>query len=152
LKELEYFSGIVFLTTNRIKSFDRAMKSRVHLALEYTPPSIETRQQLWEQILKTIPRQQIDIDLDDAVDNFVAAKLNGREIANAVNTARTIARFENEPLRLEHIEMVLGVWKEFDDSLKQAAHKSGKSTEKGGQFISRTNSIIEEEDDDHFKS
>jgi AAA+ superfamily predicted ATPase len=152
LKELEYFSGIVFLTTNRIKSFDRAMKSRVHLALEYTPPSIETRQQLWEQILKTIPRQKIDIDLDDAIDNFVAAKLNGREIANAVNTARTIARFENEPLRLEHIEMVLGVWKEFDDSLKQAAHKSGKSTEKGGQFISRTNSIIEEEDDDHFKS
>ncbi|KAJ5106985.1 ATPase AAA-type core [Penicillium angulare] len=46
LKELEYFSGIVFLTTNRITSFDRAMKSRIHLALEYTPPGIETRQQL----------------------------------------------------------------------------------------------------------
>ncbi|KAJ5127802.1 ATPase AAA-type core [Penicillium atrosanguineum] len=47
LKELEYFSGIVFLTTNRIKSFDKAMKSRIHLALKYTPPGLETRYKLW---------------------------------------------------------------------------------------------------------
>ena len=35
LKELEYFSGIVFLTTNRIALFDKAMKSRIYLALSY---------------------------------------------------------------------------------------------------------------------
>ncbi|KAJ5370880.1 ATPase AAA-type core, partial [Penicillium cataractarum] len=147
LKELEYFSGVVFLTTNRIKSFDRAMKSRIHLALEYTPPGIETRQQLWEQILKSIPPEEIDIDPEDAIDHFVAAKINGREIANTVNTARTIARFEKKALQLKHIELVLGVWREFDDSLKQTAQKSGQAMEKGSRMIDRTNSIIEEEDD-----
>lgn len=146
LKELEYFSGVVFLTTNRIKSFDRAMKSRIHLAVEYTPPGIETRQQLWEQILKSVPPEEIDIDLEDAIDHFVAAKINGREIANTVNTARTIARFEKKALQLKHIELVLGVWREFDDSLKQTAQKSGQATEKGSRMIDRTNSIIEEED------
>jgi AAA+ superfamily predicted ATPase len=144
LKELEYFSGVVFLTTNRIKSFDRAMKSRIHLALEYTPPGIETRQQLWEQVLRSIPREEIDLDPEDAIDNFVAAKVNGREISNAVNTARTIARFDKKPLQLKHIELVLGVWKEFDDSLKEAAKKSDRF-EKSGRLIDRTNSIVEEE-------
>lgn len=147
LKELEYFSGVVFLTTNRIKSFDRAMKSRIHLALEYTPPGIETRQQLWEQILKSIPQEEIDIDIEDAIDHFVAAKINGREIANAVNTARTISRFEKIPLQLKHIELVLGVWRDFDDSLKQAAQKSVQATEKGGRMIDRANSIFEVEED-----
>ncbi|CEJ58536.1 hypothetical protein PMG11_07190 [Penicillium brasilianum] len=147
LKELEYFSGVVFLTTNRIKSFDRAMKSRIHLALEYTPPGIETRQQLWEQILKSIPQEEIDIDIEDAIDHFVAAKINGREIANAVNTAGTISRFEKIPLQLKHINLVLGVWRDFDDSLKQAAQKSGQATEKGGRMIDRANSIFEVEED-----
>lgn len=126
------------------------MKSRIHLALEYTPPGIETRQQLWEQILRSIPREEIDIETEDAIDNFVAVKINGREISNAVNTARTIARFENKPLQLKHIELVLGVWKEFDDSLKEAAKKSGQ-LEKGGRLIDRTNSIVEGEVDG-FKS
>jgi DNA-binding protein len=120
------------------------MKSRIHLALEYTPPGIEIRQQLWEQILRSIPREEIDIEPEDAIDNFVAAKINGREISNAVNTARTIARFEHKPLQLKHIELVLGVWKEFDDSLKAAAKKSGPS-EQGGRLIDRTNSIVEED-------
>ena len=34
LRHLEYFSGIVFLTTNRIHVLDDAMKSRIHLALK----------------------------------------------------------------------------------------------------------------------
>ncbi|KAJ5159958.1 ATPase AAA-type core [Penicillium canariense] len=151
LKELEYFSGVVFLTTNRIRSFDRAMKSRIHLALEYSPPGIETRQQIWQQILSTIPPKDTDVDLDDAIDHFVAVKLNGREISNTINTARTIARFENKPLQLNHIELVLGVRREFEDSLKKAAKKSGQSADGVGPLIDRTNSIIEEEEDG-FKS
>ncbi|KAJ5697694.1 ATPase AAA-type core [Penicillium malachiteum] len=149
LKELEYFSGIVFLTTNRITSFDRAMKSRIHLALEYTPPGIETRQRLWMQILKSIPADEIDFDPEDAVDSFVSVKMNGREIANAIHTARTIARFEKKLLVLDHIDTVLEVWREFDDSLKKTAKINSHSGDKSARMlVGRTNSIIEEDTND----
>jgi hypothetical protein len=34
---LEYYNGILFLTTNRVGALDEAFKSRVHLSLYYPP-------------------------------------------------------------------------------------------------------------------
>ncbi|KAI0385879.1 P-loop containing nucleoside triphosphate hydrolase protein [Hypomontagnella monticulosa] len=118
LRELEYFGGIVFLTTNRVDSFDVAMKSRIHLSLSYTPPEIEVRRRIWLHCLGNVPVNAKEIDVDSTVGFLVTAKLNGREIANAVNTARTLARFDGAPLRLGHIETVLDVRQSFDESLK----------------------------------
>lgn len=124
LKELEYFSGVVFLTTNRLASFDLAMKSRIHLALGYTPPDMETRRQVWMQVLERMPEDELGIeDLDDAVENLLRENLNGREISNVVNTARTIARFQKHKLQLEDIEKVLGVRRQFDKNLQEEAKK-----------------------------
>ncbi|KAJ5106984.1 hypothetical protein N7456_003659 [Penicillium angulare] len=78
--------------------------------------------------------------------------MNGREIVNAIHTARTIARFETKPLMLGHIETVLGVWREFDESLKKTAKLTAQTEEKTGRLsIVRRSSIIEEESDG-FKS
>jgi SpoVK/Ycf46/Vps4 family AAA+-type ATPase len=60
LSALEYFSGIVFLTTNRLRSSDKAMKARVHLALGYTPPKNEVRRKIWSQCLGAIPADEFD--------------------------------------------------------------------------------------------
>ena len=119
LSHLEYFSGIVFLTTNRIDVFDNAMKSRIHLALGYAPPEPEMRRLLWAQSLGITPPEEVDIDIAEAVDGLARIALNGREISNAINTAKTLARFEGKPLRLSHIETVLGVKHEFDISLNR---------------------------------
>jgi len=35
LRLLEYFQGILFLTTNRVETFDEAFQSRIHMALRY---------------------------------------------------------------------------------------------------------------------
>ena len=117
LKHLEYFSGIVFLTTNRIHVFDAAMKSRIHLALGYSPPGLEMRRLIWTQSLRAARVEQLDID--QAIDILVRDKLNGREITNTINTAQTLARFEGKPLQLKHIETVLGVRNEFNVSLRR---------------------------------
>lgn len=101
-----------------MNSFDIAMKSRVHLSLSYTPPEIEVRRSIWQHCLKTVPAEAKDIDVGKTIDFLVTAKLNGREIANAVNTARTLARFDGAPLKLSHIETVLDVRHAFDQSLK----------------------------------
>lgn len=119
LKHLEYFSGIVFLTTNRIHVLDDAMISRIHLALGYSPPELEMRRLIWTQSLRAVRVEQLDMDIDQAIDILVRDKLNGREITNAINTAQTLARFEGKPLQLNHIETVLDVRNEFNVSLEK---------------------------------
>ncbi|KAK3947466.1 P-loop containing nucleoside triphosphate hydrolase protein [Pseudoneurospora amorphoporcata] len=128
LKHLEYFSGIVFLTTNRVRSFDAAMKSRIHLALTYGPPDLETRRQLWMKYLGAIPASDIDMDINEDIDELLTEKLNGREISYAVNTARTIARHERQPLSLDHLMTVIQVRQEFDKSLKEASNIDRKDS------------------------
>jgi len=44
LRVLEYYSGILFLTTNRVGTLDEAFKSRIHLSLYY--PSLNRDQTL----------------------------------------------------------------------------------------------------------
>ncbi|KAK3338921.1 P-loop containing nucleoside triphosphate hydrolase protein [Neurospora tetraspora] len=128
LKHLEYFSGIVFLTTNRVRSFDAAMKSRIHLALTYGPPDLETRRQLWMKYLGAIPKSEISMGINEDIDELLTEKLNGREISYAVNTARTIARHERQPLSLDHLMTVILVRQEFDKSLKEVSRIERKDS------------------------
>jgi SpoVK/Ycf46/Vps4 family AAA+-type ATPase len=120
LRHLEYFSGIVFLTTNRIHVFDAAMKSRVHLALGYSAPDIHSRRRIWTHTFSTLPKGECGDELVASVDALAQANLNGREISNIVNTARTLARFSKVPLSRAHIENVVGVRMEFEESLVKA--------------------------------
>jgi SpoVK/Ycf46/Vps4 family AAA+-type ATPase len=146
LKELEYFSGVVFLTTNRLRAFDRAMKSRIHLALGYGSPGMDTRTKIWMQYLQRVPVEETDIvDIDDAIDYVIRHPLNGREIAGAINTALTIARFEGEKLQIKHLEKVLDVRAAFDKTLSQEARKLGTGIEgqHGPYHVLRQNSILE---------
>jgi hypothetical protein len=120
LRHLEYFSGIVFLTTNRIHVFDAAMKSRVHLALGYSAPDTDSRRRIWAHTFSSLPENERGTELEAAVESLSQASLNGREISNIVTTARTLARFERVPLNRAHIENVLGVRMEFEDNLVEA--------------------------------
>lgn len=94
------------------------MKSRVHLSLSYAPPIIEIRRRIWLHSLKKVPADDKDTNLDKTIDELEKIPLNGREIANAVNTARTLARFDGVRLSSSHIEAVLQVRQGFDESLK----------------------------------
>ncbi len=51
LRLTEYFSGVLFLTTNRVQAFDQAFASRVSVALEYHPLDLETRTQVFANLL-----------------------------------------------------------------------------------------------------
>ena len=134
LRHLEYFSGIVFLTTNRIDVFDAAMKSRIHLSIGYSPPELEMRRSIWTKSLKAVPAEQLDMQINEAIEVLIHDKLNGREITNAINTGRTLARFEGKPLRLDHIKTVLGVRNEFDVTLKRMVTQAKANDSKPGSF------------------
>ncbi|KAI1335371.1 P-loop containing nucleoside triphosphate hydrolase protein [Xylariaceae sp. FL0016] len=146
LKELEYFSGIVFLTTNRLGSFDLAMKSRIHLALTFTQPGISIRHQLWRQLLRSVPAEELGFEVDEVLEQLACRPLNGREISNALNTAKTIAKFEKQPLQLAHIQKVLKVREAFDISLKEQKKRvESFGLDITGTRLPRRGSILTEE-------
>jgi hypothetical protein len=46
LRKLEYYQGIMLLTTNRVRDFDDAIQSRIHLMIRYDPLGVNTRTRL----------------------------------------------------------------------------------------------------------
>lgn len=55
LRVLEYYDGILILTSNRVGTFDEAFKSRIQLALHYKNLSENQRSQIWSNFLSNTP-------------------------------------------------------------------------------------------------
>jgi hypothetical protein len=51
LRVLEYFNGLLFLTTNRVEDIDEAIVSRCIAMIRYHPPDQAARQRIWEVML-----------------------------------------------------------------------------------------------------
>ncbi|KAK3314449.1 hypothetical protein B0H66DRAFT_480710 [Apodospora peruviana] len=54
LRELEYFRGIIFLTTNLYSTIDQAFRSRVSLHLLFNPLSPDARLIVWRKFLERL--------------------------------------------------------------------------------------------------
>jgi len=108
LRVLEYYPGILFLTTNRVGIIDDAFRSRLHLTLYYPDLSSRKALKIWEKNItrfemtnqqrKANGRPSIEIDnkkiLKWAKLNWEALQWNGRQIRNAFQTAIALADFE----------------------------------------------------------
>ncbi|KAM5354481.1 hypothetical protein ACJ41O_001128 [Fusarium nematophilum] len=57
LRELEYYRGIIFLTTNLYHTIDTAFRSRVSLHLLFKSLSREARETVWRKFLQRLPQQ-----------------------------------------------------------------------------------------------
>lgn len=53
---MEYYEGILFLTTNKVGSFDEAFKSRMSMALYYPPLTFEQTEKIWEMQMERTER------------------------------------------------------------------------------------------------
>ena len=80
---IEYQSGIIFLTTNRITDFDKALFSRVHITLRFEPLLSSQRRFVWENMAK-----QTDHDFDESdFERLSRIPLDGRTIKNILRVA-----------------------------------------------------------------
>ena len=77
LRMLEYYRGILFLTTNRVKDFDEAMQSRIDLPLRYSDLNKDTRKTIWRNFLKQCTPHVVD---ETDIEKLAERKLNGREV------------------------------------------------------------------------
>ncbi|KAL2289203.1 hypothetical protein FJTKL_02231 [Diaporthe vaccinii] len=115
LRILEYYSGILFLTTNRVGAIDDAFRSRLHLTLYY-PKLTETQTlKIWKtnfQRLKENNKLRLDgelapIDFNDkkiiawVKKHWEEIQWNGRQIRNAFQTAVALSEFEAKKLNVK---------------------------------------------------
>ncbi|KAL1858167.1 hypothetical protein Daus18300_010048 [Diaporthe australafricana] len=111
LRELEYYSGILFLTTNRPGVIDEAFLSRIHMAFRYSAIDLASTKVMWYNIMDRIERDN-KISGTEVVITFRRDQLlrfaekdflrrerqgkpwNGRQIRNAFNTAIGLGRYQ----------------------------------------------------------
>ncbi|POS73064.1 hypothetical protein DHEL01_v208543 [Diaporthe helianthi] len=108
LRVLEYYSGILILTTNRVGAFDEAFHSRIHLSLFYPSLNLKKSMKIFETNFRRIDkhnqdrekRQDAPMRIEDNKirrywkNNHEVLKWNGRQIRNAFQTAMALADFE----------------------------------------------------------
>ncbi|KAG2414654.1 hypothetical protein HFD88_003845 [Aspergillus terreus] len=121
LRLLEYFQGILFLTTNRVETFDDAFQSRIHVALRYGDLTTKAKRSVWKMFLERVQAMegvQTATFTEKDFDVLARHNLNGRQIKNSVRTAQALAVNEKSPLSMEHIKRVLDVAETFDHDLR----------------------------------
>ncbi|KAI9890333.1 MAG: hypothetical protein M1814_004243 [Vezdaea aestivalis] len=107
LRMLEYHSGVLFLTTNRVQSMDPAFQSRIHVSLEYPGLNEEAREKIWRNFLA---RGRGSAEFGNTnMAKLAKLDLNGRQIKNVIKTAQLLASRKEMLLSYDHVKTVLKI-------------------------------------------
>ncbi|KAK3941972.1 ATPase [Diplogelasinospora grovesii] len=109
LRTLEYYEGIMFMTTNRVDNIDAAFQSRIHVSLDYPDLTAEARHAIWKNFLTTTTLET-DVS-DDDIAELAELHLNGRQIKNVLKTAQLLASRRKSVLKRSFIDTVLAIEK-----------------------------------------
>ncbi|CAE6477979.1 unnamed protein product [Rhizoctonia solani] len=134
LRVLEYHSGIVILTSNHVRKIDKAIRSRINLALKYKDFDSESRRALWKKFLSFTDATVENPDNPDLGYDFSLADLdtlslwnaNGREVKNIVQAAQTLAHSTGKRLNFSHIQRLWNVHNTFETELQAALETDQK--------------------------
>ncbi|MEM7316525.1 MAG: AAA family ATPase [Planctomycetota bacterium] len=98
LRLLDYYRGILFLTTNRPEVLDYAILSRVTLKLEYPDLDAAARISIWRTMLGIA---QVGNLSDTDLEPLAELELNGRQIRNLVRLTTVI--MDNQSVSVDKI-------------------------------------------------
>lgn len=107
LRVLEYYEGTMFLTTNRVQTFDPAFQSRIHISLDYQELSIDSRKMIWKNFLDSSSQDHTITAAQ--LKELSRMNMNGRQIKNILKIARLLANRKEEKLSHEHIVTTMDV-------------------------------------------
>jgi SpoVK/Ycf46/Vps4 family AAA+-type ATPase len=107
LRMLEYYSGILFLTTNRVKELDKAFLSRISVALYYHKLGFKKRKKIWKGLAEKHQFEGVDFN------KLAEHVLNGREIKSALKLALALAKSEKRNPTMADIEHVIDFGDQF---------------------------------------
>ena len=93
---LEYYQGIIFLTTNRLGTMDLAFQSRISIAIKYRTLGREMRRSIWENFIDLL-EGEAKRELTGNMDQIQEWPLNGRQIRNVLTMAQSISGTKGFP-------------------------------------------------------
>lgn len=102
LRVLEYFNGLLFLTTNRVNDIDEAIVSRCIAMIRYHPPGLDDRRRIWR-----VMTEQFQLNLEpDLIETLAVlfADASGRDIKGLT---KLVAKYCHH----KHLEPTLEVFK-----------------------------------------
>jgi AAA+ superfamily predicted ATPase len=144
LRMLEYYEGILFLTTNRVETMDVAFQSRIHIAIKYKPLNFVLRRKIWENFIIRLDEREVQAkeQLSERLDDLAKWELNGRQIRNVLAIAESLALSSGArrgALRYHHVEGVANQTLDFQDFFEDAnKERKGQVGEiNGRQFQER---------------
>lgn len=121
LRTMEYYTGIMFMTTNRVSTFDDAFKSRIHVPLKYGDLNQESRLKIWKTFLERVDAGMGGVDIDeDGYLELAQEKLNGRQIKGVVRTAQSLAAHKGVKLDKKLLLQVVQIQMAFEEDLSGA--------------------------------
>jgi hypothetical protein len=148
LRQLEYYDGILILTSNRVGDcmspyallhmhslansskpiVDEAFKSRIQLALHYENLGEPQRKKIWRNFLNRLEsvedEEAADVeDIRDHIDELSKKIMNGREIRNALTIARQLALARKERFQYSHLKHAIDVVGKFSTYLEDLHDK-----------------------------
>jgi hypothetical protein len=115
LRILEYYNGVLFLTTNRVGTLDEAFKSRIHMSLYYPPLNKTQVTEIFSMSINKLDKIEGErhtltaeprLDIKNAnlmkfaedhceKTKYVGGRWNGRQIRNAFQIASSLARYQS---------------------------------------------------------
>lgn len=124
LRVLEYFKGILIMTTNRVMTFDVAMLSRCHYAVNFKLLTLKQEKEIWQGYVDQLNgknssgRSEIQRWVEQVTKK--RTKLSGREIRNLFTTAQTLAQAApTKKITMKHLERVYDRLMEFTEAMEK---------------------------------
>ena len=99
LRVLEYFNGLLFLTTNRVDDIDEAIISRCIAMIKYSPPNADERRMIWK-----VMTQQFSLAIDEPmIDELVMLfpEATGRDIKGLTKLVTKFCQYKAVPPTLD---------------------------------------------------
>jgi hypothetical protein len=93
LRLTEYYQGILFLTTNRVATFDEAFQSRIHMGIRYENLTAKARKKIWMhhvgKVLKMGGKEgdeehKCGIFKEEDYDELSKKVMNGRQVSTSI--------------------------------------------------------------------
>jgi hypothetical protein len=113
LRMLEYYQGVLFLTTNRVKQFDPAFNSRLSIALDYPDHTPENRARIWTNLMVAAGLKPKKFDIKA----LAAEDVNGRQIKHAIRIGLSLAANEGRKVQMEDFMKTIRLHQLFNQQL-----------------------------------
>ncbi|KAI0844815.1 hypothetical protein F5Y00DRAFT_273573 [Daldinia vernicosa] len=163
LRILEYYSGILFLTTNRVGAIDDAFRSRLHLTLYYPRLTKRQTRKIFKHNFQRIAdlndyREKNELsrfEYEDcekkvmtwAAETWKTLRLNGRQIRNMFQTVLALAEFRakrdsnrptNVAVKVKYFKIVANASVQFNQYLL-ATHGADEDTVAKREYVRAVN-------------